>query len=124
MTEFIRAVSTSYAMYFNKKYKRVGSLFQGVYKAVSVDEDSYLLHLSRYIHRNPLVTGSDPVTMEKYPYSSMSNFLNPSQRPWITTNKILEYFDASANPGLSYKEFVYMIEEDLPGLSHITLENE
>lgn len=65
ITNFMRALSTSYSMYFNKKYKRVGSLFQGKYRAAVVDNDSYLIALSRYIHHNPtsLLTGSDPVTM-------------------------------------------------------------
>jgi len=43
-------------MYFNKKYDRVGPLFQGVYKAVQVESDLQLLHLSSYIHRNPIRT--------------------------------------------------------------------
>ena len=64
VTEFVRALCTSYSMYFNKKYHRVGHLFQGVFKAAHVDRDAYLLHLTRYIHRNPLkVTGLNPVSV-------------------------------------------------------------
>ncbi len=71
MTRFIRALCTSYAMYFNKKYERVGTLFQGTYRAIRVYEDAYLLHLSRYIHLNPLeLTGFDPAKIVEYPYSS------------------------------------------------------
>jgi len=51
---FMNSFCTRYSMYFNKKYKRIGTLFQGVYKAVLVDSDEQLHHLSRYIHRNPL----------------------------------------------------------------------
>jgi len=125
MTEFLRCVSTSYAMYFNKKYKRVGSLFQGVYKAVIVLQDEYLLHLSRYIHRNPLkLTGCNPVNLHEYPYSSFSTYFNPSQRPWITTDFVLNYFESSTNPTLSHKEFVQMQNEKIENISFITIEDD
>lgn len=125
MTEFIRSVCTAYSMYFNKKYERVGSLFQGIYKAVNVLEDEYIIHLSRYIHRNPLkLTGFNPVNLEEYPYSSMSTYLNQAQRPWISTKTLLDYFENSKNPILSYKEFVQMLDEEKPELSHITIEDE
>jgi len=55
LTDFMKSVMTIYVMYFNKKYKREGSLFQGVYKAILVENNEYLIHLSRYIHLNPRV---------------------------------------------------------------------
>lgn len=54
ITKLMRRIATTYAIYFNKRYKRVGYLFQGPYKAILVNNDSYLLHLSRYIHLNPV----------------------------------------------------------------------
>lgn len=125
MTEFIRSVCTSYSMYFNKRYKRVGSLFQGVYKAAHVMEDEYILHLSRYIHRNPLkLAGSDLVNLDKYPYSSLSTYSNSNQRPWVTTQFILNYFDSAKTPTLSYHEFVQSIDDDVEGLTPLTLEED
>ena len=53
MQQFLHSLQLRYSMYFNKKNKRVGPLFQGRYKAVMIENDSYLLHLSRYIHLNP-----------------------------------------------------------------------
>lgn len=50
---FLNSLGTRYTMYVNKKYKRVGPLFQSVYKAVLVSSDEQLMHLTRYIHRNP-----------------------------------------------------------------------
>ena len=47
----------SYTKAINKRYARVGSLFQGRFKAIHVDRDEYLLHLSRYIHLNPVTAG-------------------------------------------------------------------
>lgn len=62
MTRLLRSLLTNYAMYFNRKYHRIGYLFQGNYKAVLILEEPYLLHISRYIHLNPAeLTGTDPV---------------------------------------------------------------
>jgi putative transposase len=53
ITKLLRAVCSSYVTYFNKKYNRVGVLFQGNFKAAKVCSDEHLLVLTRYIHRNP-----------------------------------------------------------------------
>lgn len=52
-TKFLRAVCGAYTIFYNKKYNRVGPLFQGTYKASLIDRDDYLLYITRYIHRNP-----------------------------------------------------------------------
>jgi putative transposase len=49
--------SISYTKAINKRYERVGSLFQGQFQAVRVDQNAYLLHLSRYVHLNPVIAG-------------------------------------------------------------------
>ena len=54
VSTFIRKIQDSYAKYFNTKYSRTGSLFQSNFKAVRIEEDEQLLHVSRYIHLNPL----------------------------------------------------------------------
>jgi len=51
---FMRKLNMAYAKYFNKKYERVGALFQGRYKSVLVDSDTHFDHLPFYIHLNPL----------------------------------------------------------------------
>ena len=53
MTKLLRSVCSSYVTYFNNKYNRVGALFQGNFKAIQIKDESYLLFLTRYIHRNP-----------------------------------------------------------------------
>ena len=54
VSHFMQKLMTAYTMYFNQKYKRVGPLFQGVFKAEHADDDQYLQYLYAYIHLNPL----------------------------------------------------------------------
>ena len=72
----ISKVCTSYSMYFNKKYKRVGSLFQDIFKSVRVEDNEQLLWLSAYIHNNPVKSGltSSPFS---YKWSSANEYLSP-----------------------------------------------
>lgn len=123
ITEFMRALITSYVLYFNKKYKRVGALYQGTYKAVLVTQDSYLLHLTRYIHANPLklLTRSDLAQLGEYSYSSYSYYLGKKHAKWIKTDFILSMFGNGDDDILKqrelYKKFVesYIYElDDLP----------
>ncbi len=106
ITKLIRAVCTNYVMYFNKKYERVGTLFQGKYKAVLIENDSYLLHLSRYIHLNPY-PGSDP---KSYNYSSYGYYLGNKNANWLNTTEILSYFKRARRVDLkdhfSYESFI------------------
>lgn len=98
---FMNSLFTRYSMYFNRKYHRVGTLFQGVYKAVLVNTDEQLLHLSRYIHRNPASQGE---ALQGYPHSSYPEYLVKRHTNWINTEIILAFFSKS---GLnSYKSFV------------------
>jgi len=57
ISEFIQAVFNSYSKAYNKMYNRTGTLFEGPFKATAIDKYEYLLHLCRYIHRNPLDAG-------------------------------------------------------------------
>lgn len=54
ITRFMRKMGTAYTMYFNKRYERSGVLFQGQFKSVVVNNDSYLRYIPHYIHLNPL----------------------------------------------------------------------
>lgn len=108
---FMRSLGTRYVGYFNKRYKRVGGLFQDAYKAVIVETDEQLLHLSRYIHRNaPSYQGVSLLDLLEYPYSSMGAYLGKWQAEWLKPKEILDFF-SKTNKKLSYKAFV--LEEDL-----------
>lgn len=100
MKMLIQKLCTSYSMYFNKKYHRVGHLFQGIYKASYVKTDEYLLHLSRYIHLNPVDTKSD---FDTYPYSSCKYFLSGNRPEWLHPNHILQHFTPPIN---TYYKFI------------------
>lgn len=54
VSSFMEKIQTAYSMYFNKKYQRTGSLFQGPFKAQHVARDEYLKYLFAYIHLNPI----------------------------------------------------------------------
>lgn len=74
ISTFLNKVCLSYSMYFNKKYARWGSLFGGRFRAKHVANDAYFLHLTRYIHRNPIpILGGLP--LEQYPWTSYPYYL-------------------------------------------------
>jgi len=54
LSRFAQRFNTAYTVYYNRKHKRTGHLYQGRYKAILIEKDSYLLVLSRYIHLNPV----------------------------------------------------------------------
>lgn len=118
---FMRSFTVKYAMYFNRKYKRVGPLFQGVYKAVLVESEPQLIYLSKYIHRNPVELTSGRV-LEAYKYSSYQNYLGLFNQPWVCRDDILELFSKTKFSN-SYRSFVEEIDErDLPMIKALVIE--
>ncbi len=85
MATLIQAVCSSYTKYFNKKYKRVGPLFQGVYKASLIYDDAYVQHISRYIHLNPS-------NYKNWQYSSLPYYLGIRKAKWVMPDRMLEMF--------------------------------
>lgn len=109
LNNFTNSIGTRYAMYFNRKYKRKGVLFQDVYKAVLVESDEQLLHLSRYIHLNPTKALHLPPNRWKesaFP-SSIPEYLGNKNTDWIKKDYILNYFSKN-NPRNSYSNFLGM----------------
>jgi len=107
MELFIRSLLTKYVLYFNKKYDRVGPLFQGVYKAVNIDREEYLLHLSRYIHLNSKEILSKNQLLVDYPWSSYPAYLGKINLKWLNKELILSYFKSNSGFGhSSYQKFV------------------
>jgi len=102
--KFMNSLGTRYCIYFNKKYDRVGPLFQGVYKAVHVKREDYLLYLTRYIHFQARKIGRKSTQP-----SSIEAYLGLSRSAWIKPEVILSYF-SKINPNLSYQNFMEQTE--------------
>lgn len=94
ITKFMRSLSTAYSMYFNKKYKRVGPLFQQRYRAVRITDNEQLLHITRYIHLNP-------ANYRNYEWSSYSAYTGNYDADWIKPDRVLQLFE-----GVDYSLFV------------------
>lgn len=100
ITNFISRLCNSYARYFNTRYKRAGPLFQGSFKAIRVEDDEQLLHLSRHIHLNPL-TGYLVKNLRAYQFSSYPEYLNLAAG-FCQKEAVLDYFESSKH----YETFV------------------
>src|SRR3990167_7017632 len=93
MKLLLKSLCVAYGMYFNRKYKRRGPVFEQRYKAVRITDDSYLLHISRYLHLNP----KNPKTWE---WSSYPYYLGNFKAEWLMPERILDLFDGD------YAEFL------------------
>lgn len=102
IARFIGQFSNSYTKYLNIKNDRVGSVFQGVYKAVLVETDEQLIHVSRYIHLNPVASF---VVKEEdlfyYPWSSLPDYLK-GRSNLVWAKPVLGHFHSIEE----YKKFV------------------
>ena len=115
MEKLMRRLITSYVMYFNRKYKRVGALFQNRYKAALIGTDNYLLHISRYIHINPLKVELKVDTPDFRNFSSYSYYLEKNTASWVKPQEILKYFYSDKhNKNIGYQNFVdeYLRDEE------------
>ncbi|MBN1812638.1 MAG: transposase [Anaerolineae bacterium] len=93
--------SVSYTKAINKRYDRVGALFQGAFQAKHVDGDKYLVHLSRYIHLNPVLSGlvEQP---EEWEFSSYQDYVGLRDGTLPKSEIVLSQFPSPE----SYREFV------------------
>lgn len=115
---FMNSLGTRYTMYFNRKYKRVGHLYQDVYKAVLVSSNEQLLHLSRYIHRQALVLQGDPL-QALFP-SSYHEYIGQRQTDWINKEEVLSFFSKETH-SLSYEAFIKQ-QDDLEKIDKVLIE--
>src|SRR3990170_308611 len=90
ISNFMRVIMNSYSSYFNLTKKRLGPLLQGIFKSVRIETDEQLLHVSRYIHINPL-TGHT-ILREKltsFPWSSLPEYLRKESVSEDVTSKYI-----------------------------------
>ena len=107
LSRVMRHINGVYTQRYNRRHKIDGQLFRGRYKAVLVEEDSYLLELLRYIHRNP-VRANICKAVNEYPWSSHHGYVSKAKKwDWLYTQFLLDMF--TVNPGKvkrAYVEFV------------------
>ena len=103
----LRHLNGVYTGYFNRGHRRIGHLFQGRYKAIVVEKESYLLELSRYIHLNP-IRARRGVRLGRYPWSSYPAYIGRRPVPvWLTRQAVLGYFGRNlARAQDAYRAFV------------------
>lgn len=96
MDSFMNSMGTRYTMYFNKKDRRIGTLYQGVYKAVLIRTDEQLLQISRYIHRNSLELAIKGLAFKGSPIirqpSSYPEYLGLRKTEWYIQNQFWNIF--------------------------------
>jgi REP element-mobilizing transposase RayT len=94
ISTLMRRLLTGYAIYFNRKYRRHGQLFQNRFKSIICQEDVYFKELVRYIHLNPLRAKivSDIKGLNKYPYSGQSVLMGKKKQQWCDAEYVLSYF--------------------------------
>ena len=125
ISALLGSLGTRYVMYFNRKQQRKGPLFQDIYKAVVVETDEQLLHLSRYIHLNPRSILKNQPALAEYQYSSYSQYLGKYPVSWVDPKPILQFFKSVRDPANNtYKEFVETHQEFPGNLQKLTLDED
>ena len=118
ITKFMRKLSTGYVMYFNKRNKRSGVLFQGKFKAILIDNDEYLAHLSRYIHINPLEISNS--NLNNYRWSSYLDYIGIKNFPSVINKATINSLFPKE---IDYRDFIsQFISSDLEKINHLILE--
>src|SRR3989338_4749073 len=115
-------ICTSYSMYFNRRYKHVGHVFQDRFKAASVDSDSYFNRISVYIHANPKAAGLVE-DLDDWSYSSYLDYVGKRKGNLCDTRLVLSGFKS----GKAYADYVaegFSISENVKILGLLIDEDE
>jgi len=107
LSKILQGVNQSYTMYFNRRYATVGHLFQGRYKAMLCDKDSYLLSLVKYIHMNPVRAGRAK-SPEAYLWSSHGSYIGQGRgRGIVDSELVLRIFSEDRRKARrAYREYM------------------
>jgi putative transposase len=120
ISRFIQRLTNSFSHYYSIKNQIQGHIFQDKFKAVHIEKDEQLLHLSRYIHLNP-VTGNLVEKPEDYEFSSYNIYLGKETSEIVVPNIVLDNFKLSED----YEKFVLSRKEyqrSLERIKHLILE--
>jgi REP element-mobilizing transposase RayT len=108
LSKGMRQLNGVYTQATNRRHNRTGHLFQGRYKAILVDKESYLLELARYVVLNPVRAKGMVSNIEDWPWSSYLALIGKmNSADWLTTNWILSQFGGSRDQAMHrYRQFV------------------
>ena len=108
LSKGMRQLNGVYTQRFNRTHRRVGHVFQGRFKAILVDKDSYLLELARYVVLNPL-RAKMVLRLEQWPWSSFLATCGQTAKPnWLQTDFVLAQFAAQRARAIAkYVAFVH-----------------
>lgn len=120
---FLRLTTDSYSRNFNTKYQRKGSLFEGRFKAIRVETNNQLLHVTRYVHLNPYSSYlvKDLESLQLYPFSSLPEYLENSKTGICQKGIVLNQFP---KPG-SFQQFTLdqaEYQRSLEQIKHLTID--
>lgn len=105
----MRKLLTWYAVYYNRRHKRSGHLFENRYKSILCEEDRYLMALIRYIHLNPKRAGMVKTLeeLDRYAWSGHSAVIGKNKCPWMDVDYVLLQFgDTKRKAKNAYQKFV------------------
>lgn len=121
LSKLMKQLTNAYAEYFNKRYKHSGPVVEGRYKAVHVETDEQLVHVSRYIHLNPLIAGL--VTNIKHDrWTSYSDYISNHSSEICSTDLILSQFPTKRAYELFVLDHINYAKQ-LNVVKHLLLEN-
>ena len=123
ISKYLSQFTNSYTKYFNTKNNRSGHLFQGNFKAARIESNEQLLHVSRYIHLNPFsgCLVKNIKALNTYRYSSLPEYLNPTQSKNFQKNIIIDQFSTPEK----FENFIFNqadYQKQLQLIKHLTLD--
>jgi len=133
IVKFMQKLGTGYTNYFNKKYDRVGGLFQGRFKAVLINEEAHFIHIPFYFHTNPidLIYGSSTSIdwrgqiefLENYRWSSFLDYIGKKNFPSVTSRKfLLEFWGGEKEYRKETEKWLRERDKNIDKIKEITLE--
>jgi putative transposase len=114
LSRSMKKLLTGYVVNFNRRHHRAGHLFQNRYKSIVVEEEPYVLELTRYIHLNPLRAGlvERLAELRRYPWSGHAALLGRGDHPWQDTRTVLASF--GKKPKRARKRYDQFVQEGIP----------
>lgn len=134
ITRFMQKLGTGYTNYFNKKYERVGALFQSNFKATILKSQAHFLHIPYYLHLNPLdlINYRSEISidyktamefLENYRWSSFPDYIGKKNFPSVTQRDfLLDFFGGEEKYKKETKEWLKDRKNNIEQIKNVLLE--